>query len=471
MAAHAPASASGFDPELLRRYDRPGPRYTSYPTAPQFRTDFPLESLRARALESNAQLPARALSLYVHIPFCASPCFYCGCNRIITRDLVRGEHYVEQLLAELNLVAPWFEAGRPVTQLHLGGGTPNFLSPRALERLIRGIGARLATSSADTRDFSVELDPRFVTEEHLAVLGALGFNRASLGVQDFAPEVQQAIHRTQSIEQTLAAIESCRRYGLRSVNVDLIYGLPRQRPEGFARTLEALRAARPERFAIYGYAHLPQNFKAQRRIPAGELPDAAARLALLALAIETLTARGYAHIGLDHFALPEDELAVALKRGTLQRNFMGYTTHADCDLLALGVSAISHIGSCFSQSLRELPAWERALAAHRVPLWRGLELDADDLLRAELIQQVMCRGAIDVRAFEERFGIEFAAYFASSLPRLAALEADGLLVRDARQLRATPAGRFLLRNIAMCFDRYLEAAPEAAAPKRYSQAL
>jgi oxygen-independent coproporphyrinogen-3 oxidase len=460
-----------FDTTLLRRYDVPGPRYTSYPTAPQFRSDFGEEHLRRWAWRSNVQALPRQISLYVHIPYCFSPCFYCGCNRRISRDPAQGEHYVGRVLQELRLIAPLFDARREVIQLHLGGGTPNFLSPPQLARLLAGLAGDFRFSGAAERDFSVELDPRHVREGDVAALAQLGFNRVSLGVQDLDPRVQRAINRVQSVAETMAVIKQCRRSGLRSVNVDLIYGLPLQTPVGFSRTLDTVIAARPERIAVYGYAHMPALFKAQRQIAAADLPGPEARLALLQLAVHRLGSAGYRYIGMDHFALPEDDLARAQETGCLHRNFMGYTTHAGCDLIGLGASAISHIGSSFSQNHREVSDWEAALDQNHLPVARGLELDADDLLRAEVIQQLMCRGEIDIGAIERLHKLDFGTYFADALQRLRPLIENGLATAEPAFIRATPRGRLLLRVIAACFDRYLAATVPAAAPVHFSKGL
>jgi oxygen-independent coproporphyrinogen-3 oxidase len=444
-----------FDAELLRRYDRPGPRYTSYPTAPQFSAAFGEEALRAAAAASNGDPIPRRLSLYVHVPFCMSPCFYCGCNRIITRDLARGAAYLVRLYREIALTAELFDRDREVIQLHLGGGTPNFLSPAQLGELLDTLRSHFRFSDSSTRDLSIELDPRFTNAPDVRALGALGFNRASFGVQDFDPAVQEAVNRIQSVEETRAVVDACRESGFRSVNIDLIYGLPKQSAEGFARTLDTVVDMRPDRLAVYSYAHLPAMFKAQRQIDASQLPDAATKLSLLQLAIDKLTAAGYAYIGMDHFALPDDDLAQAQERGTLHRNFMGYTTHANTDLVGLGVSAISHVGDSFSQNPRDLPSWQIALDEGRLPVFRGLRLDEDDVLRADLIQHLMCQGEIPIRALERRHGVDFASYFADALAKLAPLEADGLVRVGPDRIVATTQGRLLLRNIAMCFDRYL----------------
>ena len=462
MGSASPTRQSQSGSGLLRRYDVAGPRYTSYPTAPQFRPDFGEAQYREHARRSNATFTPRPLSLYVHIPFCASPCFYCGCNRLITRDTAAGSRYVERLLREAALVAPLFDHHREVRQLHLGGGTPNFLTQADLTRLIEALTGNFRLGAAGTLDFSIELDPRFATAADVAHLGRLGFNRASLGVQDFDPQVQQAVNRIQSVEQTLGIIEACRTSGFRSVNIDLIYGLPHQSLAGFGRTLDTIVAARPDRLAVYGYAHMPRLFKAQRHIDAGTLPGPAARIALLELAIDRLGAAGYRYIGMDHFARPEDDLARAQEAGVLHRNFMGYTTHAGCELIGLGMSAISHFGGSFSQNHRDLRAWEAAVDAGQLPVWRGLALSVDDRMRADVIQSLMCEGAVDFSKIESRYGIQFESYFAEALERLAPLIEDGIATVSDRQLRATGRGRFLLRIVAMCFDRYLASAQTAA---------
>ena len=443
------------DADLLLRYDIAGPRYTSYPTAPHFRTDFGETQYREHARRSNATFAPRPLSLYVHVPFCASPCFYCGCNRVITRDPAAGGRYVDRLLREISMAAPLFDYRREVCQLHLGGGTPNFLHPSDLALLIETLAVHFRFGSAPDLDFSIEIDPRFTTAAEVQHMGRLGFNRASLGVQDFDPRVQQAVNRIQSVGQTLGVIEACRSSGFRSINLDLIYGLPHQSLEGFGRTLDTVIAACPDRLAVYGYAHMPRLFKGQRQIDSQSLPGPAARIALLELAIERLSAAGYRYIGMDHFARPEEDLARAQAAGGLHRNFMGYSTHAGCELIGLGMSAISHFGDSFSQNYRDLRTWEAAIDSGRLPVWRGLPLSIDDRLCADVIQSLMCDGAVDFARIESRHDIQFESYFAAALERCGSLVADGLVTLADRQLRATTRGRFLLRIIAMCFDRYL----------------
>ncbi|WP_129645471.1 oxygen-independent coproporphyrinogen III oxidase [Peristeroidobacter agariperforans] len=457
------------DPELLRRYDQPGPRYTSYPTAPQFGPHFQEAMLREYIRRSNEELIPRRLSLYVHVPYCTSPCFYCGCNRIITRDRTAGRRYVERLIREISLAGPLFDRDREVIQVHFGGGTPNFLRPDELRDVMSSLGQQFQLSNAPVRDFSIEIDPRFVNAADIAAYADMGLNRASLGVQDFDPVVQAAVNRVQTVQQTLAAIQACRRNGFRSINVDLIYGLPHQTLEGFGPTLDTVIGIRPHRLAVYGYAHMPHLFKPQRRIDAAHLPNAEQRIALLSLAIDKLTSAGYVYIGMDHFALPEDDLTHAYDAGTLHRNFMGYTTHADCDLLGLGVSAISHIGDSFSQNPRDLASWEIAVDSGRLPVWRGRHLDQDDQVRAEVIQQLMCGGSVDISAVERRYDIDFHRYFADALARMQPLVSDGLAVIERSRISATSRGRLLLRIIAMCFDRYLTPKPPAQA--QYSSAV
>ncbi|HTU67567.1 MAG TPA: oxygen-independent coproporphyrinogen III oxidase [Steroidobacteraceae bacterium] len=459
-----------FDAELLQRYDRPGPRYTSYPTAPAFSAAFGAAELRAQALRTNGEAVPRPLSVYVHVPFCESPCFYCGCNRVITRDHARSVGYLQRLEREIARVATLFDRERDVVQVHLGGGTPNFLAPLQIAALMTALRRHFRLSARADRDFSIELDPRFLAPGDVAAYARAGFTRASFGVQDFDPEVQHAVNREQTVGQTLAAIGECRENGFRSVNVDLIYGLPKQTPAGFARTLDLVTAARPNRIAIYGYAHMPALFKPQTQIDERALPDAGAKLALLQLAIEKLAAAGYRHIGMDHFASPNDDLARAQQLGSLHRNFMGYTTHADCDLIGLGVSAISHIGDSFSQNPRDLPAWEAAIDRGAIPVWRGLALSADDRIRADVIQQLMCHAAIDIPSVEFRHDLDFTDYFAEALSRLEPLIADGLVTRTDRRIAATPRGRLLLRIIAMCFDNHLDTSAPAARP-RYSRVI
>ena len=469
MLTNVPTPAIEFDAELLARYDVAGPRYTSYPTAPSFRDDFGEFEYQRFARETNEDPIPSPLSLYVHVPFCESPCFYCGCTRLITRDHGSATRYLEHLEKEIELQSTHFDSDRTVVQLHLGGGTPNFLSATELTRLTASLASRFCLESGDERDFSIEIDPRFTAPGLMDTLALLGFNRVSLGVQDFDLQVQQAINRIQPEDQTRAVIEAARRVGMRSVNLDLIYGLPKQQPESFARTLETVVALRPDRVALYAYAHLPERFKAQRQILAADLPAPAVKLALLELAIRELTAAGYCYIGMDHFALPGDPLAKALYAGALHRNFQGYSTHGGCDLVGLGMSAIGHVDGCFAQNTRDLAGYYDALAQGRLPIARGVALDFDDLLRADVIQSVMCRNRLDFGAVERDFGIPFAEYFARELVDLGRLARDGLVQLGEHGFTVTPRGRLLLRVIAMVFDASLHRSE--ATPPRYSRVI
>lgn len=459
--------------DLLRRYDVAGPRYTSYPTAPQFHQAFDETELKRCIERSNQALIPPQLSLYVHVPFCLSPCFYCGCNRIITRDMARGARYLDDLRQEVGMMAPLFDRDREVVQLHFGGGTPNFLSAEQLSHFVGFLKESFTFSDNEHRDISIEMDPRTVCEADIGVLAKAGFNRASMGVQDFNPDVQKAVNRIQSVAQTQAIMRACRAEGFRSVNMDLIYGLPNQTVDGFARTLDAVIEMRPERLAVYSYAHLPHLFKAQKQLDASLLPSGETKLSLLQLSIETLTQAGYEYIGMDHFALPTDDLAKAQHDGKLHRNFMGYTTHAHSDLIGLGVSAISHIGNSFSQNHRAIHEWEAALKQNELPLFRGMRMSHDDVIRADLIQQLMCHGEIKAAWMKRIHHIDFTEYFQESLQRIRALEVDGLVTQNQDSLKATDAGRLLLRNIAMCFDAYFtpsKSEGEKQVPK-YSQTI
>jgi oxygen-independent coproporphyrinogen-3 oxidase len=454
-ARHSP-TAPLFDRALVAKYDVNAPRYTSYPTAPHFRDTFhEADLVRAIRLSNGDPIP-RDLSVYVHIPFCLSPCFYCGCTRIITTDRAKAAAYLTRLQREIELVAAHFDRDRRLAQLHFGGGTPNFLDTQQLLDLIESIGRHFFFSAAKDREFGIELDPRFCDENYARRVAEAGINRVSIGVQDFDPAVQEAVNRVQSVDATAAVIIGARIGGARSVNLDLIYGLPRQTPESFARTLEQVIALRPDRVAAYGYAHLPERFPAQRQIDKYDLPDAASRLILLQQTVDMLSAAGYVHIGVDHFALPHDDLALAHAAGTLQRNFQGYSTHAACDLVGFGMSAISHVGRTFSQNAKDLTGYYAALDNGRLPIARGLLLDDDDLLRADAIQQLMCSGSLDLGAFSARHLVDFPTYFRRTLDLLKPLEADGLVTCSAQLIEVTGRGQFLLRNIARCFDAYTD---------------
>ncbi len=377
-----------FDPELIQRYDASGPRYTSYPTAVQFTEAFDATRYRELAQASNVGPQAAPLSLYFHIPFCDTVCFYCACNKVITKNRKRAVPYLEQLFSEIALQGALFDRNRPVDQLHWGGGTPTFISHEQMRALMRVTGEHFQLRSDDSGEYSIEVDPREADAETIGVLRELGFNRLSLGVQDFDPAVQQAVNRIQSEAETWAVMNAARREGFKSVSVDLIYGLPLQTRERFSATLDKVIDAGPDRLSVFNYAHMPQLFKTQRQLDAAQLPSAEEKLAILGLTIERLTAAGYLYIGMDHFARPDDELAIAQREGTLYRNFQGYSTHADCDLVAMGATSISKVGNSYSQNLKSLEDYAACIERGELAVFRGVELDADDLLRREVITPI-----------------------------------------------------------------------------------
>jgi len=455
-----------FDADLIRRYDSRGPRYTSYPTALQFHGQLTEDEYRRNAAASNAT--AVPLSLYVHIPFCHTLCYYCGCNKIVTRNQDRVAKYLQNLYREIDMQGELFDRSRKVEQLHFGGGTPTYLDEAQLRDLMRKLGEAFSFDTSDQRQFSIEVDPRTVDADGIRLLAELGFNRLSLGIQDFNPEVQQAVNRIQSIEQTQALVDAARASGFKSISFDLIYGLPLQTVDSFDATLDIVIAMRPDRFAVYNYAHLPERFKGQRMINAQDIPAPETKLEILERTIDRLTAAGYVYIGMDHFALPDDELVRAREEGTLQRNFQGYSTHRYCDLISLGVSSISKIGNMYAQNSVSTTEYEDMLEEGRLPLKKGLVVDDDDLLRAQAIQSLMCYDALRFDDFDARTGINFRNYFAEELAQLAPLAEDDLVVVDDRAIRITPKGRLLLRNIAMKFDRYLR---DSQHDNRYSRAI
>ncbi len=445
-----------FDPELIRRYDASGPRYTSYPTAVQFHEGFGEADYRRCAEASHAVAPPRPLSLYFHIPFCATLCFYCACNKVVTKNRALAEPYLKRLQGEIALQAELFAPDRVVDQLHWGGGTPTFLSAQQMGALMAETARRFRLRDDDGGDYSIELDPRTVDAGTVALLRELGFNRVSIGVQDFDPDVQRAVNRIQSEAQTRAVIDAARARGFGSVNLDLIYGLPHQSVASFERTLEKVLALRPDRLAVYNYAHLPERFKPQRRIRAEDLPGPQEKLEILQHAVERLTDAGYVYVGMDHFARPDDELVRAQEDGTLTRNFQGYTTHGDCDIVAMGITAISKVADCYSQNVRDREPYYARIDAGRLPVMRGVVLDADDRLRRAVIMELICHFRLDMGAIETRFGIDFAEYFAPERAALDTMAADGLLTLGDRTIEVEPAGRLLIRNICTVFDRYLQ---------------
>jgi oxygen-independent coproporphyrinogen-3 oxidase len=446
-----------LNPELLQRYDVAGPRYTSYPTADRFVEAFG-EADYIQALARRREGPgasAAPLSLYVHIPFCESLCYYCACNKIITKHHERGIEYLHYLEREVDLNIAHLGHGQIVSQLHLGGGTPTFLSDADLAQLMAML--RRNFQFAPGGEYSVEIDPRTVTRERLAALATLGFNRLSFGVQDFEPAVQKAVHRIQPAEQVFDLVAASRELGFESVNVDLIYGLPMQTPETFERTLAQITQLRPDRIALYAYAHLPERFKPQRRIHAHDLPPAGSKLVMLSSAMRVLMAAGYVYVGMDHFALPTDALAVAKRQGRLHRNFQGYSTQPDCDLIALGVSSIGRVGPTFSQNVKTLAEYYDLLNLGRLPVVRGMALTRDDLVRRTVIMALMCQGSVLFESVELSHLVDFKSYFAPEMQALAAMQAQGLLSLDDSGIHVSELGWFFVRGVAMVFDKYLQA--------------
>ena len=456
-----------FDPEIIRRFDVNGPRYTSYPTADRFVDGFGPEAA-SRSLGARASAATRPpLSLYFHIPFCSTICYYCACNKIITKDHGRSAKYLRYLDREIALQCSFLAADdNVVAQLHWGGGTPTFLANDEMRQLMAA--TRRHFRLLDDGEYSIEVDPRKVDRATVELLGELGFNRMSVGVQDFDDTVQRAINRVQSEAETLAVIDAARASGFKSISVDLIYGLPRQSVAGFARTLERVVAASPDRLSIYNYAHLPGLFKPQRRIAETDLPSADQRLQILAMAISRLTEAGYVFIGMDHFAKPDDELAVAQRAGRLHRNFQGYSTHADCDMMAFGISSISQVGRSYYQNVKTLDEYYARLDQGMLPAFRGIELDTDDVLRRSIIQSLMCHFELSFGAVEAAHGIDFSRYFTDELAALQAMAAAGLLRIEPTRIVVLPPGRMLVRAISMVFDRRLRADREN---KRYSKVI
>lgn len=461
------AASLGLSEAILRLIDKPGPRYTSYPTADRFstrtgRSDYEL-ALNQRALAA-LEGQAAPVGVYVHVPFCESVCFYCACNKVVTRRHERATPYLEALETEMGLHAQVLGYQTPIASLHLGGGTPTYLHDAELTRLMRSIREHF-TFGPDA-ELAVEVDPRTVDVQRLAHLQALGFNRLSLGVQDFDEQVQKAVHREQSFDQVSQLVDSAKAMGYDSVNLDLIYGLPRQTEASFRETLERVTSIRPNRLALYAYAHLPHRFKPQRRINEAELPGAAQRLAMLGQAIERLLAAGYVYIGMDHFALPDDELAVAKHQGRLSRNFQGYTAMPDVDLIGLGVSAIGRVGIRYGQNVKEVPAYQQSLARGEFAVERGITLSRDDLVRRSVIMALMCQGRVEFESIELAHLVSFEKYFDEELRDLAPWQDLGLLTREPGALALTERGWFGVRAIAMAFDRHLRLSSTEA---RYSR--
>ena len=450
-------SLAHISEELLRRFDVSGPRYTSYPTADRFVEAFTVEQYqqaltqRGHGSQVGGGVP---LSLYIHVPFCESVCYYCACNKVITKHHDRAAEYLQALVTEMDLTLAHLGRGAAVSQLHFGGGSPTFLSDAELTELMAALSSRFQIAAG--AEIAIEVDPRTVTSQRLQHLRQLGFNRLSFGVQDFDPAVQKAVHRVQSFEMVEALMGKARELGFESTNVDLIYGLPLQTPESFARTIAQVAALKPDRIALYGYAHLPQRFKPQRRINIAQLPLAPDKVAMLHGAINGFQSHGYCYIGMDHFALANDSLAVAKRQGRLHRNFQGYSTQSDCDLIALGVSAIGRIGAAYSQNAKTLDEYYDALRHGQLPINRGLALTRDDIVRRAVIMALMCQGRFEFESIAVAHLIDVPVYFKAELARLAELASQGLVLLEPGAVQVTSVGWYFVRAVAMVFDRYLQ---------------
>jgi oxygen-independent coproporphyrinogen-3 oxidase len=442
-----------FDLDLINRYNKSGPRYTSYPTALELHEGFGDAEYRQQIAKSN--VAGGPLSLYFHIPFCDTVCFYCACNKIITKNRAHAVPYLDSLVSEIAMQGDLFDKNRVVNQLHWGGGTPTFLNFEQMKRLMDATRQHFTLRDDDQGEYSIEVDPRETNDQTIAQLRQLGFNRISLGLQDFDPAVQKAVNRLQSKQQTFAVLEAARKQGFRSTNVDLIYGLPLQTEQTFASTLDQVLEYSPDRFSIFNYAHMPSKFKTQRQINEADMPTPALRLEILQMVGKKLTDAGYVYIGMDHFAKPDDELAIAQREGKLYRNFQGYSTHSDCDLVGMGVTSIGRVGDAYVQNYKELDEYNQAIADGKLPVFRGVALDEDDKLRRAVITYLICHFELRFKTIETEFNINFADYFAPELENLAVMQNDGLLRLDQNGIQVEAAGRLLIRNICMVFDKYL----------------
>ncbi len=457
-----------FNRDLISRYDKAGPRYTSYPTAVQFNDKFGSRSYIENALLTNENPVPNPLSLYFHLPFCSTVCYYCACNKIITNNRAHAAPYLKLLYDEIKMHAELFDKDRVVDQLHWGGGTPTFISREQMAELMDVTRSHFLLRDDDGGEYSIELDPRECDADTVSLLRKLGFNRISLGVQDFDPGVQKSVNRIQTEKETYAVIEAARREGFKSVSLDLIYGLPKQTVASFGKTLEKVISMRPDRLSIFNYAHMPDRFKVQKQINEAELPDPATKLQIFQNNIKTLTDAGYVYIGMDHFALPDDELAIAQLEGGLTRNFQGYSTRGECDMVSMGISAISKIGDCYAQNYHDIPNYEKAICAGVIPVCRGYKLDNDDLLRRYVITQLICHFCLDFPDVEDKFRIDFPEYFYNEIQALKVMQNDGLLDLTPERITISPSGRLLVRNICMVFDKYLR---HSEADRTFSKAI
>ena len=440
-----------FDVDLINKYNRSGPRYTSYPTANNF-SELSLQDYQQQSALSNQR--KTSISLYCHIPFCNTVCYYCGCNKFVTKDKSMAEPYIEALFKEVDMQSPLFDKGRLVEQMHFGGGTPTFLSGEQIIRLSNKLQQSFNFSTDG--EYSIEIDPRGIDESLIESLAIARFNRISLGVQDFDLEVQKAINRVQSFKQTKAVIGMSRENGFKSISIDLIYGLPRQSEDTFKRTLERVQELRPERISLFNYAHLPELFKPQRRINIEELPSPSEKLDIFQHSLEYLIGLGYVYIGMDHFALPDDPLAIAQSEGNLYRNFQGYSTHSECDIIGLGLSSIGQVADSFSQNEKNLEKYYQALESGQLPIVKGLIINQDDKIRRELIMELICHFEVSISSLEQRYSINFKNYFANSLEKLEEMQNDGLVVLTNDSIKVMDKGKLLVRNICMIFDNYLK---------------
>jgi len=455
-----------FDSQLIKKYDIAGPRYTSYPTAVQFAPDFTEADYRQQAAQSNVS--GRDLSLYLHLPFCDTICYYCACNKVITKDRGKAIPYLDMLHKEIAMQGELFDSSRKVNQLHWGGGTPTFISHQQMTDLMQVTRQHFNLHDDDSGEYSIEIDPREVTRDSIKLLRDIGFNRMSLGVQDFDPAVQKAVNRIQSEEQTLSTLNSARDYGFKSISTDLIYGLPLQTEKSFAQTLQRIIEISPDRISLFNYAHMPTLFKPQRRINESEMPSAEVKLAILKQSTETLTQAGYVYIGMDHFAKPDDELSIAQQQGKLYRNFQGYATHADCDLVGMGITSIGTIDNSFAQNVKTLDEYQSLVSAGKLPVFRGVKIDNDDLLRRAVIMQLICHFNLNFAQIASKYKIDFNNYFADEISRLALMRDDGLIEMNSQSIQVTSKGRLLIRNVCMIFDRYLNSKQNN---QRFSKAI
>ncbi|GAV21116.1 oxygen-independent coproporphyrinogen III oxidase [Mariprofundus micogutta] len=450
-----------FDLEIIKKYDKAGPRYTSYPTAPMFHTGIGASDY-ATTLKRVADDDA-PLSLYIHIPFCNTVCYYCGCSKIVTKQYERAAPYLELLLKEIDRVADTMcNSQRPVTQLHFGGGTPTFMNNDQMRAIMTRLRERFNFVSKDEGEFSIEIDPRECDENTVRVLQEIGLNRMSMGVQDFDPIVQKAVNRIQSKEETMRVLGEARQHGFESMNIDLMYGLPHQTVETFDATLDTIIEFNPDRIALFNYAHMPHMFMPQRRIDETAMPTAQEKLNILEHSINKLLDAGYVFIGMDHFAKPEDELTIAQQNGKLYRNFQGYSTQADCDLIGLGVTSIGYVGGGFFQNAKEMDGYTEAVEQDEFPVFRGYILSDEDHLRRQVIMRLMCDFSLDYSQFESEFGINFKQHFADGIADLDEMAKDNLVELREDGLTVLPAGRLLIRNVAMVFDEYLQKKKEGS---------